>query len=394
MSATELALALGAGVATVASPCILPMLPIVIGASAGQTDRRRPLFIVIGFVSCFVGVTLLFGASAKALGLDASAARQAAAFGLLLAGVLMAWPALADRVMAPFGALANPAQRLGKRAGTGLLGGLMLGATLGLLWAPCAGPVLAAILALVAGAQTGEAAPRLAAFALGAGLPMLAIAYGGQAVTTRVRALTRHTGRIRQGFGVLIVTTAVLTLTHWDVRLADAMASAWPAAEASAAEAPAAAAAAGDLAPEFSGIDAWLNSPPLTMESLRGRVVLVDFWTYGCVNCVHTLPALKRWHERYASQGLVVVGVHTPEFAFERPLDNLRDAVDRYQISYPVAQDNRYATWTAFRNRYWPALYLIDREGRIVFRHFGEGDEAAVQARIEAELARPSPAGR
>ncbi|HEX5688132.1 MAG TPA: cytochrome c biogenesis protein DipZ [Ideonella sp.] len=387
----ELVLALGAGIATVASPCILPMLPIVIGASAGQADRRRPLFVVGGFVACFVGAVLLFGASTDALGLDANTLRQLAAVGLLMAGVLMAWPVLADRVMTPLGALAGPAQRLAQRAGTGPLGGLLLGATLGLLWAPCAGPVLAAILALVAGAQTGEAAPRLAAFALGAGLPMLAIAYGGQATTTRVRALARHAGRIRRGFGALVMVTAVAMLTHWDVRLTAALTSAWPAAEAHAADAPV---AAGDLAPEFSGIDAWLNSPPLTVQGLRGQVVLVDFWTYGCINCVRTLPALKRWHERYASQGLVIVGVHTPEFAFERPLANLRDAVARHHIAYPVAQDNRYATWTAFRNRYWPALYLIDREGRIVYRHFGEGDEAAVQARIEAELARPLPAGR
>ena len=381
----ELLVALGAGVATVASPCVLPMLPIVIGASAGRQDRRRPLFVIAGFVACFVGAALLFAASTHALGLDADVARQLAAAGLLVAGALMLWPQLAERVMAPLGRLTDGAQRLGNSAGAGALGGLLLGAALGVLWTPCAGPVLAAILALVAGAQAADAAPRLAFFAVGAALPMLGIAYGGQAITTRVRTLARHAPRIRQVFGAWVILTAAAMLTHQDVRIAVALASWWPSAEATE---TGAAAAVGTPAPEFAGITGWVNSPPLTMQGLHGRVVLVDFWTYGCVNCIRTLPAMKRLQERYGSKGLVIVGVHTPEFAFERPLQGLRDAVAREGIGYAVAQDNDYATWNAYGNRYWPALYLIDREGHVVFRHFGEGDEAAIEERVAQALAR------
>ena len=172
-------------------------------------------------------------------------------------------------------------------------------------------------------------------------------------------------------------------LTTWDVQIAARLTALLPAAESTTTEHPI---AAGEQAPEFTGVEGWINSAPLTMQGLRGKVVLVDFWTYGCVNCVRTLPALKRWHERFASRGLVIVGVHTPEYAFERSAQNLRDAVARHHIPYAVVQDNAYATWTAFRNRYWPAVYLVDRNGQIVFHHFGEGDEEAVEARIQALL--------
>jgi thiol-disulfide isomerase/thioredoxin len=140
-------------------------------------------------------------------------------------------------------------------------------------------------------------------------------------------------------------------------------------------------------APEFAGIDQWLNSPPLTMQQLRGKVVLVDFWTYSCINCINVMPHVKAWHQKYKDQGLVVVGVHTPEYPFERSTDNVRTAIKRLNISYPVAQDNRYATWTAYNNQYWPAFYLVDRKGKIVYTHFGEGKYAQSEAAIVAALA-------
>lgn len=143
----------------------------------------------------------------------------------------------------------------------------------------------------------------------------------------------------------------------------------------------------GGAAPELTGIDNWLNSPPLTLRQLRGKVVLVDFWTYSCINCIHTLPYVQQWHRKYKDQGLVVVGVHTPEYAFERDTGNVRDAIRRFGLTYPIAQDNRYATWKAYGNLYWPAFYLVDRSGKIVYTHFGEGDYEKTEAAIKAQLA-------
>lgn len=140
-------------------------------------------------------------------------------------------------------------------------------------------------------------------------------------------------------------------------------------------------------APEFTGIDTWLNSDPLTMQQLRGKVVLVDFWTYTCINCIHVLPYVKTWNQKYKDQGLVVVGVHTPEFPFERDRDNVKTAIKRFDITFPVAQDNRYATWRAYGNEYWPAFYLVDKKGHVAYTHFGEGDYEQTEAKIKALLA-------
>jgi thiol-disulfide isomerase/thioredoxin len=142
-------------------------------------------------------------------------------------------------------------------------------------------------------------------------------------------------------------------------------------------------------APEFSGIEKWLNTEPLTMQQLRGKVVLVDFWTFDCINCINTLPHVKSWHDKYKDQGLVIVGVHTPEFPFERSTDNVKAALKRFDIRYPVAQDNRYATWSAYNNQYWPATYLIDKKGQIVYTHFGEGKYQETEATIRTLLAQP-----
>ena len=152
------------------------------------------------------------------------------------------------------------------------------------------------------------------------------------------------------------------------------------------AEAPASAQAAPPVAPEFTGINHWINSEPLTMRSLRGKAVLVEFWTYECINCLRAMPHVKQWHERYSKDGLVVVGVHTPEYGHERITANVERAVERLGITYPVAQDNGYRTWNAYGNRYWPALYLIDQRGRVVNAHFGEGQYAQTEAKIRALL--------
>jgi thiol-disulfide isomerase/thioredoxin len=142
-------------------------------------------------------------------------------------------------------------------------------------------------------------------------------------------------------------------------------------------------------APDFTGISHWLNSEPKSLSKLRGQVVLVDFWTYTCINCIHTLPYVKQWDQKYRDQGLTVVGVHTPEFPIERQTENVAQAIKRFGIQYAVAQDNDYATWDAYRNRYWPALYLIDKQGNIVYRHFGEGNYKETEAEIQRLLAQP-----
>lgn len=393
----QTALAAGAGFATVASPCVLPLLPAIVGIST-QGGRLRPLAIVLGFVLSFAGVALLFGASAQVLGLSAQALRNASAIALLITGVLMLWPPLADRLMArlsrPLDWLTQGAQRLSTQDSGGLGGGVLLGASLGVLWTPCAGPVLASILALAAGAGTpAQSAPLLLAYAAGAGLPMLALAHGGRWATTRLRPLARHAGRLRQAFGAMVVATAAAMLAQVDTQAAAWLARTVSSAATSAGEAlvPAAQAApvdVGENAPEFAGLGPWINSPPLSLAQLKGKVVLVDFWTHACVNCIRTLPHLQQLHERYARQGLVIVGVHSPEFAFERDTDNVRAAIKRHGLTYAVAQDNGFATWTAWRNLYWPAQYLVGPDGRVVMRHFGEGGEAALDAAIQRLLAR------
>jgi thiol-disulfide isomerase/thioredoxin len=187
---------------------------------------------------------------------------------------------------------------------------------------------------------------------------------------------------MRRAFGALVLVTAFAM-----ARGADTAASAWLAGFLPAVEtARPAALPLGEEPPELAGIEAWLGSPPLRIGALRGKVVLVDFWTFDCANCVRTLPSLKRWHARHADDGLVVIGVHTPEFAFERERENVEAAMRRFEITYPVALDNRYETWTAWRNRYWPSVYLIDREGRLVFQHEGEGDYEEIERAIVAAL--------
>lgn len=371
--------AFGAGLATVASSCVLPLLPALLGGSWGRPDAWRPPLIVLGFIGTFSALALAFGASATALGLSAGSVRDLAALLLLALGLLLLAPALWEKLARPLGRVADVAQRLGRSGGW--LGALALGASLGALWTPCAGPALASILALVASAaEPGQAAALLVAYAAGAGGPMLAVAYGGQRLAAWLRRWSGAAARLRQAVGVLVIVLAAASLADVSSALVAALGA--PADRATQQ-------VVGQPAPELPGGRAWLNSPPLQLQALRGRVVLIDFWTWDCVNCLRNAPAIERLHQRYAARGLVVIGVHTPEFAHERPLDGVRAAVRRLGLHYPVVQDNDYGIWRAFGNRYWPAAWLIDRQGRVVSRHEGEGGEAALAAAIEGVLAGP-----
>jgi len=379
------ALAFAAGVLTVASPCVLPTLPILLGVSVGRSGVWRPVCIAAGFILTFSLLALGLGVSVAALGLGPETWRNAATVLLALCGVLMIWPAPFERFVAAVGG--GALSRAGTLGGTGdgVVGGLLVGASLGAVWTPCAGPVLGSILTLVATApHLGRAAALLVAFAVGASVPMLAIAYGGQWATTRARALLPYTHGLQRGFGVVVIAVAVILYLRYDIALAAR-------AMGDAAEPPVAALADYGEAPEFAAVETWLNSAPLTMQGLRGKVVLVDFWTYDCINCARTLPHVTHLHERYASQGLVVVGVHTPEFAFEHETANVRAAIDRLRIHYPVAQDNAYGTWKAYGNHYWPAQYLVDRRGRIVLEHQGEGGYDEMEEAIRRLLADGAP---
>ncbi len=371
-----------AGIVTALSPCVLPVLPIVLagGATGG---RRRPFAIVAGLVTSFTVFSLTATAILTSLGLPDDLLRNIAIAVVVVVGLGLVWPRFGDLLGRPFYALA-------RRQPSDASGGFVLGLSLGLLFTPCAGPVIAAV-ATVAATQslTLQAFLITLAYAVGAGLVLLGVAIAGRR-GMNLRAVRSHGPAVRRVLGLAVLAVAVLMIAGIDTKLQTRV----PAYTQALQGLEESAAAQGELedlvggkslaeeeqledyglAPEFEGIQGWINSEPLTIESLRGHVVLVDFWTYSCINCLRTLPHLKAWDDAYRDEGLVIVGVHTPEFAFERDPGNVRRAVDEHGIEYPVALDPDFKTWQAWQNRYWPAKYFIDRQGHLRYAHFGEGD--------------------
>ena len=376
-----LGVAFVAGVVTAISPCVLPVLPIVLagGATGGA---RRPYAIVAGLVASFTVFTLSAAALLSALGLPDDLLRTLAIAVVVVVGVSLVWPHLGDLLGRPFHALAR--RRPGDAGG-----GFLLGVSLGLLFTPCAGPVIGAVITVAATQSvTFDAVLITLAYGLGAGIVLLGVAIAAR------RGMSLHAVRtraplVRRALGVAILGVAVLMVIGVDKDLQTRV----PEYTRVLQGLEESAAAQGELeqlvgtpglaeeerlddfgpAPDFREIDLWLNSDPLTIDGLRGKVVLIDFWTYSCINCLRTLPHVRAWDEAYRDDGLVVVGVHTPEFAFERDADNVRRAVGDLGVAYPVALDNSYGTWTAWSNRYWPAKYFVDRRGRLRYAHFGEG---------------------
>jgi cytochrome c biogenesis protein CcdA/thiol-disulfide isomerase/thioredoxin len=389
------------GMLTILSPCILPVLPFVFA-------RAEQPFLKSG-LPLLGGMALTFAAVATLAAVGGSWAVHVNQYGRTIALVLMAAFALtllsrraADWLARPFVALGNrlTQQSSGSAPNSGMAHSLLLGVATGLLWAPCAGPILGLVLtgAAISG-PNARTTLLLFAFAGGAAASLaIALFAGGRLFAALKRGL--GTGEwIRRGLGVAVLAAVAAIAFGWDsgfltrvssgstARLEQFLiTSIAPRGAAGDARAGTAArratggeAASPDLRvegqlPSLDGATSWLNSPPLTRDALRGKVVVIDFWTYSCINCLRSLPYVKDWYAKYRNAGLVVIGVHAPEFAFEKDLDNVRRAVRDLGITYPVALDNAYAIWRGFNNQYWPAHYFIDALGRVRAHHFGEGD--------------------
>jgi cytochrome c biogenesis protein CcdA/thiol-disulfide isomerase/thioredoxin len=387
---------LAAGFVTAISPCVLPVLPILFagGATGG---RRRPYAIIAGLVLSFAAFTLGGAWLLDHLGLPRDFLRDVAIVLLFLVAATLVFSRLGEL-------LQRPLLRLTRHPSGDLGGGLLLGVSLGLVFVPCAGPVLAAITVLAATQHvSGRAVVLTAAYSLGASVPMLLVALGGRS-GAGMKAFRPHAQTVRRVLGVAVAATALAIALNVDRHFQTAIPGYTDALQRKFEENHAAQRELGKLrgrtrqvsndtslrdlgvAPDFKRISLWINSEPLSLRKLRGKVVLIDFWTYSCINCLRTLPHLKAWYSTYGDRGLVVVGVHTPEFAFEYVPGNVRSAVHRLGLRYPVALDNHYATWNAYSNQYWPTKYLIDRRGHIRFIHFGEGEYDTTEARIRTLL--------
>ena len=403
--------ALVAGAGTALSPCVLPILPAVL--SAGVTGgRRRPLGVVTGLALSFTFATVGLVYVIDALGLPNGVARDIAIVVLFAFGFSLLVPPIGDRVEAFASRLAPGPARFG---GDGFGSGLIVGASLGLVYAPCAGPILAGV--IVVSAAQDFTAGRLAvalSYAVGSATVLYLLLLGGRRLSQRLAPVR---GRIQMALGAVMVVVAVAMTANLDTRFQTAIASDLPGFLVNpTGDLEKSNVVAADLAkvrqtgkpivdpsqldqtvslptygqaPDFTGTQDWFNTPngeSLSMSQLRGKVVLIDFWTYTCINCIRTLPYLEAWQQRYGRDGFTVVGVHSPEFPFEKDADNVQAAIRQNHLSYPVVQDNDLATWSAWGNQYWPSEYLVDAQGNVRDAHFGEGNYDETERAIRTLL--------
>jgi cytochrome c biogenesis protein CcdA/thiol-disulfide isomerase/thioredoxin len=425
------------GVLTIVSPCILPVLPFVF-ARAGQPFTRSVLPMLAGMALMFTLVATLAAVGGGWVVRANQAGRVLALVLMAVFALALLWPRLADAVARPFVATGDRLSSRAQSAGrAGPWSSFVLGIATGLLWAPCAGPILGLVLTTAALQGAGfHTSLLLLAYGLGAATSLAVALLAGQRV---FGAMKRHLGSgewVRRGLGIAMLAgvaaiglgldtgalsqLSIASTGSLEQRLLEriqtegapaamspknamqgAMSGAMTGGSGESGGAMMMAGGHGsegalpDLGgvPSINGAVEWLNSKPLTAEALRGKVVLIDFWTYSCINCLRTLPYVKAWAEKYRDQGLVVIGVHAPEFAFERDVDNVRKAARDLGVTYPIAIDNNFAIWRAFSNRFWPAHYFVDGQGRVRFQHFGEGEYARSEAVIQ-QLLRENGSGK
>lgn len=387
-----------AGVVTILSPCILPVLPIIL-SSVGTTSKSRPIGVVLGFVLSFTFFTLFLSSLVRLTGIPADTFRLLSIGILFIGGLSFLIPKIQIALEQTLSRLTQLAPKQTQR--TGIVGGLVIGFSLGLLWTPCVGPILASVISLaLTGTVSAQAAVITLAYALGTAIPMFLVMVAGSTALQKVPWLVKQTAAIQKTFGILMVVTAIGIFFNIDRRFQIFILDTFPQYGLGLTKIEDSAVVKTQLhrlnsnsvdedmlgkpmditdktqyppAPEIIPGGAWFNSPPLQLSELRGKVILVDFWTYSCINCIRTLPYLRSWWETYQDDGLVIIGVHSPEFEFEKNESNVANAIEDFGLLYPIVQDNNFATWRAYGNRYWPAKYLIDKDGRVRYYHFGEG---------------------
>ncbi len=379
------------GFALIISPCILPILPLILSGSI-EGGKRRPIGITLGFVICFAVFTLFSRKLVQYSGIDLNLVRYISYILLIIFGVIMLSTSLTEK----FSRLTQRFARAGSTLSSvndpqgGLMSGLLFGGLVALIWTPCAGPILAAVIVqTVMQKTTLNSYLTVLAFGIGAGVPMLLISLFGRTLLNKFNFLKSRTELLRKTLGAIIIFSVGFMIYNEAYSTSTStVTSSNPSSQQSSLInglfSPFA-------APPIEGIAAWINSPPLTIEQLKGKVVLIDFWTYSCINCVRTLPYLKDWYQKYHDRGFVIIGVHTPEFEFEKDLANVKRGVEKYGIKYPVALDNNFVTWQNYNNQYWPAHYLIDKSGNVVYTHFGEGEYDVTENNIRFLLGMNKP---
>ncbi|PNG38913.1 cytochrome C biogenesis protein [Pseudomonas asplenii] len=387
------------GLLTVLSPCILPVVPFLFAGAQGS--RTSILLTLGGMALTFALISSLAVVSSEWVIQASNSSRYIALIVMSVFALSLISARIGDWLTRPFVMLGNrldPDTR--KKAGP--MGSIMLGVATGLLWAPCAGPILGVILtgAMLQGASA-QTSLLLLAYGAGSALSLGTLIFTGRGLVNRLKPSIPFTGWLRRGAGVAVLATAAVIATGFDkTLLANTSSEGVASVEKSVLEnvpkvvdyfiskvrADSPMEQGKGAMPSLAGAVQWLNSPELNAESLRGKVVLVDFWTYDCINCQHTLPYVKDWAKKYEKDGLVVIGVHTPEYGYERIIDNVKDQVKKLGITYPVAIDNNYAIWRNFDNQYWPAHYLIDAKGQVRYSHFGEGRYEAQEQMIQQLL--------
>lgn len=400
------------GIVTILSPCILPVLPIILSGTVG--GKRKPLGIVTGFIVSFSLFTLALSALVQTLSISVETLRIVAIVIIITFGITLLIPKLQ---LALEGLLSKVARTKGSSKRDGFFGGAITGLSLGLVWTPCVGPIMASVISLAVSQQVdGGAVIIIAAYSLGTALPMFAIMAGGRKLLNHFPKLTGKTKDIQRFFGVIMIAAGLMIGFGADRSFQTLILKVFPnygtgltsfeqgdlvqkalnsrdgnneiidGFDWSIAPEPAKTSYYGK-APELIAKGPWINTEQaFSMENLKGKVVLIDFWTYSCINCVRTIPHLGELYDKYEKYGLEIIAIHSPEFPFERNEDNVRKAIEQLHIKWPVVLDNDFSQWNAYKNRYWPAQFFIDSNGDIRYFHFGEGSYDEAEQVIRALL--------